>query len=155
MKFFKREKARVRSFEEITTPIDEIVEETEEKEAVEEECDKKADETPIKKKPKGVPFNAEEFGALSCFGWKEQKTDKWLIKSAKVWFLIMSFAWFIFGTITFAPILFISNKVDVLFNDRRKSLICGIVIYVALIALIVLIFASRNGADVPQVVANK
>lgn len=151
MKFFKREKARVRSFEEITTPIDE---KEEEKEAVEEECEEKPVETPIKKKPKGVPFNSEEFGALSCFGWKEQKTDKWLIKSAKVWFLIMSFAWFIFGTITFAPILFISNKIDVLFNDRKKSLMCGIVIYVALIALIVLIFASRNGADVPQVVAN-
>lgn len=141
VKFFKREPSRVRSFEEITTPIDE---KEEEKEAVEEECDKKATEIPTKKKPKGVPFNPEEFGALSCFGWKEQKTDKWLIKTAKVWFLIMSFAWFIFGTITFAPVLFISNKIDVLFNDRKKSLTCGIVIYVALIALVVLLLNSRK-----------
>jgi hypothetical protein len=142
VKFFNREKARSRSFEEITTPIDE-------QKTVDEEHDKNV-ESPNEKKPNGVPFDSNEFGALSCFGWKEQKTDKWLIKSAKVWFLIMSFAWFLFGAITFAPILFISNKVDVLFNDRKKSLIFGTIIHVVIIALIVLLFASRrDNLDLP------
>lgn len=66
--------------------------------------------------------------------------------------LVMSFVWFVFGAITFAPILFISNKIDVLFNDRKKSLMCGIIIYAACVALIVLLFATRGGGDASQVV---
>ena len=149
MKLFKREKAPSRSFEEITRPKDETQEENEE---VETENEKKVETNVPKKATKGVPFNPSEFNEMSCFGWKEDRTDKWLAKCAKVWFLLMSFAWFVFGAITFAPILFISNKIDVLFNDRKKSLMCGIIIYVALIVLIVLLFASRGGGDASQAV---
>lgn len=149
MSFFKRDKAKSRSFEEITRPKDDIQEENED---VNIEGEEKVEDKPPKKTEKGVPFNPSEFNALSCFGWKEDRTDKWLAKCAKVWFLLMSFAWFVFGAITFAPILFISNKIDVLFNDRKKSLMCGIIIYIALIALIVLLFASRGGGDAKQIV---
>jgi hypothetical protein len=135
--FLKRQRAKTRSFEEITTPKDDIQRENDD---VEFESEEKVDYKPAKKKVKGVPFNPSDFNALSCFGWKEDRTDKWLVKCAKVWFLIMSFAWFLGGSITFAPILFISNKIDVLFNDRKKSLTCGIIIYVAFISIIVFLF---------------
>ena len=154
MKLFNREKAKNRSFEEITRPKDEVFEENEEAEAeaseenVEENAEPKCEKTV---KP-SVPFNIGEFNALTCFGWKEDKTDKWLLKCAKVWFLVASFAWFMFGAITFAPVIFISNKVDALFNDRKKSLVCGIAIYVVIVALIVFLFATRGGADASRVV---
>lgn len=142
MGLFSREKEKPRSFEEITTPKDEMQEEMINSDCEnEEENGKRLGE----KVPNGVPFNPSEFTALSCFGWKEDKTEKWLAKCAKVWFLIISFAWFLFGAVTFAPIIFISNKIDVLFNDRKKSLMCGIIIYAVVVALIILLFATRQG----------
>lgn len=83
MKFFKRDKARGRGFEEITRPKDDIQDENEE---VEVECEERVENKPPKNAVKGVPFNPSEFNALSCFGWKEDRTDKWLAKCAKVWF---------------------------------------------------------------------
>lgn len=147
MGLFSNDKNKPRSFEEITTPKNEIEDEVEN---VDEENVEKPVKNKRKKQNKGIPFNPSEFNALSCFGWEDDKTEKWLIKCAKVWFLIISFVWFIFGAITFAPIIFISNKVDVLFNDRKKSLLCGIIIYVIVIALIVLLFATRQDtSDLP------
>lgn len=82
--------------------------------------------------------------ALSCFGWKESKTDKWLIKCAYFWYAIMSFFWFLFGAITFAPIIFMSNKVNVIFKSKKKSLLVSIGIYSLILFLIVLAIMFRN-----------
>ena len=73
--------------------------------------------------------------SLDCFGWKEEKTDKWLIKCADFWYLVVSFGWFLFGAITFAPVIFISHKVNVIFKDKKKSLICGVAIHAVVLAI--------------------
>lgn len=87
---------------------------------------------------------SDNLTALSCFGWKEEKTDKWLAKCAKVWFLIMSLLYFLFGAVSFAPIIFIKNKVNSVVRDKWLSLIIGIIIYVAIIALFWLLINLRT-----------
>lgn len=94
---------------------------------------------------KSQPIEEEQnFNALSCFGWNENKTDKWLIKCAHVWFGIMSFMWFLVGALTFAPIIFISNKVNVIFKSKTKSMLCAIIVYIAIVALIMLLISTRT-----------
>lgn len=158
MVFFGKNKSKARSFEEITSIRGES-EEASAEEVVEDESSSEKTSVATEKEEKvekivktAIPFNTGDFNALSCFGWKEDKTEAWLKKCAKVWFLMASFVWFIFGAITFAPIIFISNKVDVLFNDRKKSLMCGIIIYAVCVVLIALLFATRGGGDASQVV---
>ena len=97
-------------------------------------------------------FTSDPIKPLDCFGMDEGKTEKWLMKCVKFWYCIMSFFWFIFGALTFAPVIFISNKVDVLFNDRKKSLMCGMAIYIVVVALLVLLFTIGGGEDASQVV---
>ena len=75
---------------------------------------------------------------LDCFGMEEEKTEKWLGKCVKFWFCLMSFMWFLFGALTFAPVIFISNKVNVIFNDKKKSLLCATVIHGLLLALLII-----------------
>lgn len=81
-------------------------------------------------------LEVEKDACLSCFGWNGVKIEKWLIKSARIWYMIASFGWFLFGAFTFAPVIFISQKVDVLFHNKKRSLICAIVIYSIIISLI-------------------
>ena len=82
--------------------------------------------------------------ALKCFGWKESKTDKWLIKCAHFWYAIMSFFWFLFGAMTFAPIIFISKKVFVLFTDKKKALLAAIAIYFLIFLFFVLLIFIKH-----------
>ena len=89
----------------------------------------------------------EGLNALSCFGWREEKTEKWLVKCAKVWFLIMSLLYFIFGALTFAPIIFIQNKVNSVVKDKKMSLIIAVVIYAIAVVLFAILIGSRCGAQ--------
>ena len=75
---------------------------------------------------------------LSCFGMEEEKTEKWLGKCVKFWYCIMSFFWFLFGALTFAPIIFISNKVNVIFKNKRRSLLASGIIYLICLALLII-----------------
>ena len=89
----------------------------------------------------------EGLNALSCFGWREEKTEKWLVKCAKVWFLMMSLLYFIFGALTFAPIIFIQNKVNSVVKDKKMSLIIAVVIYAIAVVLFAILIGSRCGAQ--------
>jgi hypothetical protein len=89
----------------------------------------------------------EGLNALSCFGWREEKTEKWLVKCAKVWFLMMSLLYFVFGALTFAPIIFIQNKVNSVVRDKKMSLIISVVIYAIAVVLFVILIGSRCGAQ--------
>lgn len=80
---------------------------------------------------------------LDFFGMEEGKTDKWLMKCVKFWYCFMSFLWFLIGALTFAPVLYISNKVNVIFKDKKKSLICAVLIHAVFIALIFVFFTIR------------
>ena len=80
---------------------------------------------------------------LDFFGMEEGKTDKWLTKCVKFWYCLMSFLWFLLGAVTFAPVLYISNKVNVIFKDKNKSLLCAVLIHAVFIALIFVFFTIR------------
>lgn len=69
----------------------------------------------------------ETINPMDCFGMEEGKTEKWLVKCVKIWFCCMTFLWFLFGALTFAPVIYIRNKVNVIFKDKTKSLLvsCG------------------------------
>lgn len=132
MSLFQRKSEEKRSIEEILTP------KSESEKVAEEETDIE----PIEIKSE----TAEEFttNALDCFGWKEVKTEKWLIKLAKIWYCLASVLWFIFGAFTFAPVVFISKKVNVIFKNNKKSLFVGIGIYALIVALIVFLIIART-----------
>ena len=89
----------------------------------------------------------EGLNALSCFGWREEKTEKWLVKCANVWFLMMSLLYFVFGALTFAPIIFIQNKVNSVVKDKKMSLIIAVVIYAVAVVLFAILIGSRCGAE--------
>ena len=141
---FGRKEREKRSLDDMFKPSDDVVE-SDHDEFVSDDSEKEKEEQ-TNEKNSCVPINP-----LDCFGMEEEKTEKWLSKCVKFWYWCMSFIWFLFGVLTFAPVIFISNKVDVLFNDRKKSLMCGMAIYVVFVTLIVLIFALRGGADASQV----
>lgn len=95
---------------------------------------------------------SDNLTALGCFGWKEEKTEKWLAKCAKVWFLIMSLLYFLFGALTFAPIIFIKNKVNSVISDKKMSLIIAMAIYAVTVLLFAIFIGVRSGSNVPPAV---
>lgn len=130
---FGRREEEKRSLEEMFTPVEDKVEIDEcesEKEEVVETVEERESE-PIK--------------PLSCFGMEEGKTEKWLIKCVKVWFCLMSFLWFLFGATTFAPVIYICSKVNVIFKDKKKSLLFATVIYGLFVLLVsLLLFVKKK-----------
>ena len=131
---FGRKETEKRSLEDMFTPRDvlnECIEECEDADECEETfleddfCD--ANNAPIK--------------PLACFGMEEGKTEKWLMKCVKFWFCCMSFMWFLFGATTFAPVIYISNKVNVIFKDKKKSFFCAAGIYGSFVLLVILLIA--------------
>jgi hypothetical protein len=123
--WFKREKVKARSFDEI------MGEKTEEKEEI---C------TNSEEIVKGEEIKCT---ALDCFGMSEDKSDNALIKCANMWYLIASFLWFIVGCLTFAPVIFLQSKVNVIFKNKKKSLMCAILTHFCVIALIVILIIMR------------
>lgn len=127
---FGRREEEKRSLEEMFTPVEDKVEidecESEKEEVVETVDESESD--PIK--------------PLSCFGMEEGKTEKWLMKCVKVWFCCMSFLWFLFGAMTFAPVIYIGNKVNVIFKDKKKSLLFATLVYgvIALVLVLLILF---------------
>lgn len=125
------------------------------KEEDEEECEPCEDTADVeipngedeKKDEARHESEGEGLNALSCFGWREEKTERWLVKCAKVWFLMMSLLYFIFGALTFAPIIFIQNKVNSVVKDKKMSLIIAVVIYAIAVVLFAILIGSRCGAQ--------
>lgn len=135
MSLFQRKSEEKRSIEEILTPKSESEKVAEEEVAVEVETVEIKSET------------AEGFtdNALKCFGWEFSKTEKWLIKCVNVWYCIASFAWFLFGAITFAPVIFIRSKLKPILKDDLKALLVSVSIYaVFVVALIFLLFVGKG-----------
>jgi hypothetical protein len=93
-----------------------------------------------------------EQSALKCFGWKDVPTEKWLVKCVKVWYCVISFIWFLFGSLTFAPIIFISKKLRPLIKDSLKSLIIATFIYAIVFALIIILLFTGNADKANTVV---
>ena len=85
----------------------------------------------------------EGINPFDCFRMEEGKTEKWLAKCVKIWFYCISFVWFLFGALTFAPVIYISNKVNVIFKDKKKSLLCSVALYFLFCALIAVLIVLR------------
>lgn len=130
MMFGRREEEK-RSLEDMFTPIDEKVEI--------DECESEKEEI----ESVSVENESEPIKPLSCFGMEEGKTEKWLIKCVKVWFCCMSFLWFLFGAITFAPVIYIGNKVNVIFKNKKKSLLFATLIYSVFSLVLVLLILFK------------
>ena len=126
---FGRREEEKRSLEDMFTPVNEKVDIDEcesEKEGVAETI---------------VENESDPIKPLSCFGMEDGKTEKWLMKCVKAWFCCMSFFWFLFGALTFAPVIYISNKVNVIFKNKKKSLLFATLVYsVIALVLVLLIF---------------
>jgi hypothetical protein len=135
MRFFHTKKESPRSIDDILTPKES------EKEALESEV---AEECELTEEKNEIDLTYEPISALDCFGMKEDKTEKWLLKCVKVWYYVMSFVWFLFGVATFAPIMFVSNKINVIFKDKKRSLIVSIGIYACIVAIIIICLIVRN-----------
>jgi hypothetical protein len=140
---FKREKESEKK------TLDDFIRKDENEEESAEEV--MAEETVSSEKEEKVSEKSESdnLTALGCFGWKEEKTEKWLAKCAKVWFLIMSLLYFLFGALTFAPIIFIKNKVNSVVSDKKMSLIIAIAIYAVTVLLFAIFIGVRFGSNVP------
>lgn len=142
MRLFKRKEEK-RTIDDILTP----------KKAEEDTIDDENTEARQSTEENGeVNLTDEPITALDCFGMKEDKTEKWLLKCVKVWYYVMSFAWFMFGVATFAPIMFVSNKINVIFKDKKKSLIVSIGIYACIVAIMIITLIvknSNNGSPTP------
>ena len=128
---FGRKETEKRSLEEMFTPVEDKVKIDECKSEKEEVVDTIAESERDSIKP------------LSCFGMEEGKTEKWLMKCAKVWLCCMSFFWFLFGAMTFAPVIFISNKVNVIFKNKKKSLLVSALTYSLFVLVFVLLILFR------------
>ena len=137
MGIFNRKPIEKRSIEDILTPKDES--------SCEDDC-----ELPRDDKKEEVEKQDTEITPIVCFGMEESRCDKWLLKCVKVWYYLMSFVWFLFGAVTFAPVIFISGKLNVLFKDKKKSLLVSAVVYtLALFVAVLLIIISKNNSDLP------
>ena len=153
MSLFQHNPKEARTIEDILTPKN-VVEEKAREEVSENDVDVGKDdvsddnvaENAQKSVKKDIKIESREegsFNALTCFGWSETKTPKWLIKCAHFWYGAMSFFWFIFGALTFAPIIFMQKKVDVVIKGKFKSLIFATCIYIGFLALIITLITAR------------
>jgi hypothetical protein len=148
MKLFQRKKEEKRTFDDIVTPK-ENTNDTEDLEVndfekdVEEQKSAENDRKKIKNKNNNEPFNP-----LSCFGLEEKTTEKWLVKCVNVWGFLISILWFLFGAITFAPIIFIYKKIDAIFNNKKLSFSIAIVIHALFVFAIISIFFARISPSV-------
>lgn len=122
---------------------DESEEENAEEVVADETIESEKEEEKASEKPE-----SDNLTALGCFGWKEEKTEKWLAKCAKVWFLIMSLLYFLFGALTFAPIIFIKSKINPAVRDKKMSLILAIVIYAVVFILFAIFIGIRTNPAV-------
>ena len=136
MGLFQRKSEEKRSLDEILSERANAIESENTEEA--ENCD-----CPIKQEENATKKREEEFNVFNCFGWEQEKTPKWLKNCANVWYWIISFMWFLFGASTFAPIIFITNKVNVIFKNKIKSMLCAIAIYAIMLVLIVLLLSRK------------
>lgn len=139
---FWRQEREKRSIDEILTPRDEA-QSVEANEKVEN-----GEKTP-KFEEESQETRVDSIKPLDCFGMEEGKTEKWLMKCVKFWYCFMSFMWFLFGALTFAPVIYIKNKVSVVFKSEVRALLCAILLYATLILAIVLFASFRaTGANV-------
>lgn len=137
---FGRKDTEKRSLEDMFTPKDE--KESEMNEESESVCSAET-ENVENSEEKVENFVNEIVKPFDCFGMEEGKTEKWLMKCVKFWYCIMSFIWFLFGATTFAPVIYISNKVNVVFRDKKKAFLFSTILYVLWLMFVVFLITLK------------
>lgn len=70
---------------------------------------------------------------------------KWIKICIKTWSAVMSFVWFFVSCLTYSPILFISDRIDAVIKNKKKSLLISTIIHFILLTLIItLLFVRRS-----------
>ena len=147
MGLFKREEKEKRTLEDMIKPMDEEISEYKD---YGDEIEKGKDAN-IEKSEDSEDNRDIKSIALSCFGAREDKSEKWIIKCTQVWYAIMSFFWFLVGALTFAPVMFICDNINVLFKNKIKSLIVSLIIWCAIVLLFIVLIVTRNSNSVKEV----
>lgn len=71
---------------------------------------------------------------LDCFLMKSETSEKWILKMAKLWHYIISIVWFLIGALTFAPVIYLSHKLNLVIKGKKKSVLGGTLLYAIIIA---------------------
>jgi hypothetical protein len=82
--------------------------------------------------------------ACECYGFNEETTPTWATKLMSFGYSIMVVLWFIVGTFTFMPIIFIGRKIGVGIKHAWFAFLLATLIYLA-VAAIPIIGAWLNG----------
>ena len=72
-------------------------------------------------------------GACACFGFDEETTERWAVTTMKIWNGVMTFLWILAGSITFAPVVFISGKLGCIIKKTWVTVILAIVLYIGIL----------------------
>ena len=127
MGFFSKEPKEKRTLEDILSVKEDVVESKDEEDLFEDDI---AEEAETKEE------QVEPLNPLDCFFIRGENSEKWLVKLAKIWNYVISVVWFFIGALTFAPVLYLTYKTNLIFKNKKKAVVCGIVIYVLIISLI-------------------
>lgn len=85
-----------------------------------------------------------DFDPAVYYGWGDGKMDNRMRKLTDFWKGFASIVWFLFGSLTFAPVLFTAGKIDQFFNDKKKSFWTSAIMYsVAMAILIYIMFIKK------------
>lgn len=79
---------------------------------------------------------SDKITGFECFFCKEDGSEKWAKKYIKCWYNIMCFLWLVFGSLTFAPIVFIAKKSGEIIPNKKASSLFGICLYAVIVFLI-------------------
>lgn len=140
MGLFSRKPVEKRTLEDIIASKNEQIEADDDQSVLEfgdEVEDKTEREKPNVKEQEIAPLNP-----LDCFFMRGENSEKWLVTLAKVWHYVISVFWFLIGSLTFAPVLYLSYKSNLIVKEKKKSVIIGLIIY-AIIVIVLAILLAR------------
>ena len=69
--------------------------------------------------------------ACACYGFKEKTTPIWAVRLMKFGYSIMLFIWWLVGTVTFMPVVFIFSKIQVGLKHTWIAALVSVLIYLA------------------------
>lgn len=82
------------------------------------------------KEHKKAVFENNE-AACSCYGFKEKSIPLWAVTLMNIGYSIMLFIWWLVGTFTFMPVVFIFSKIQVGLKHTWMAVILSVLIYLA------------------------
>ena len=91
-----------------------------------------AEESKAELADKEAYFNNKK-GACECWGYDEATTDKTFVKAMAFVHNIFTAIWIIIGSVTFAPIVFVAKKLQVIVKKTWIAVLIALLIYLIVI----------------------